>query len=239
MRHSRSFSYALAAVELTRPVEGSSPILEYCHLLERLKLTKREGWRRFGVNHGESISDHMWRMAMLTMIAPPPLASQLDLHKCMKMALIHDIPESLVGDLTPADAVPKPEKFRREALTMDFITKDLLKNVPVEGMNVGRDMEATWQEFEEGKTLESRFVQDLDKIELLLQMVEYEKRGRGRIDLSQFSYVATKILLSENKPWVNKILEEREQFWSAHGLTQEQIRAPDDMKSLQDNYYGR
>src|ERR1700733_8975752 len=43
------------------------------HLLERLKTTKREGWRRFGVDRCESISDHMYRMAMLANFAPAPL----------------------------------------------------------------------------------------------------------------------------------------------------------------------
>jgi 5'-deoxynucleotidase YfbR-like HD superfamily hydrolase len=33
-----------------------------------LKTTKREGWRRFGIN-GESISDHMYRMSIMTMMA--------------------------------------------------------------------------------------------------------------------------------------------------------------------------
>lgn len=33
-----------------RPAEGSSSPLPYFHLLERLKTTKREGWRRFGIS---------------------------------------------------------------------------------------------------------------------------------------------------------------------------------------------
>jgi hypothetical protein len=61
-------------------------------------------------HRGESIADHMYRMSLMTMAAPPSLASRLDLCKCMKMCLIHDMPESLVGDLTPADGVPKTER---------------------------------------------------------------------------------------------------------------------------------
>jgi putative hydrolase of HD superfamily len=33
-----------------RPTEGSSSPLPFFHMLERLKTTKREGWRRFGIN---------------------------------------------------------------------------------------------------------------------------------------------------------------------------------------------
>ena len=33
------------------------------------------------------------------------------------MALVHDLAESLVGDLTPQDGVSKAEKYRRELVS--------------------------------------------------------------------------------------------------------------------------
>ena len=33
---------------------------------------------------------------------------------CMKMGLIHDIGESIIGDITPVDNVTKEEKFEIE-----------------------------------------------------------------------------------------------------------------------------
>jgi len=159
----------------------------------------------------------------------------------MKMCLIHDMPESLVGDLTSADGVPKTEKSRRESTTMDYITQQLLGNVRGAATNVGEDIRAIWQEHEDSETLESRFVQDIDKVELLLQMVEYEKRGEGKVNLSEFTYVATKVSLPEIKPWVEEILKEREEFWSrkelVHGEAKEESDALSDMKKLQDKYY--
>uniref|UniRef100_A0ACC1QSR6 Uncharacterized protein n=1 Tax=Lecanicillium saksenae TaxID=468837 RepID=A0ACC1QSR6_9HYPO len=85
------------------PAEGSSSPLAFFHILERLKTTKREGWRRFGIERGESIADHMYRMSLISMFAPPALAPKLDLPKCMKMCLIHDMAELLVGDLGGAE----------------------------------------------------------------------------------------------------------------------------------------
>ncbi len=67
------------------------------------------------ISRGESIADHMYRMSLISMFAPPSLAPRLDLPKCMKMCLIHDMAELLVGDITPVDGVAKPEKNRREA----------------------------------------------------------------------------------------------------------------------------
>lgn len=43
-------------------------------------------------------------------------------------------------------------------------------------------------------------------------MVEYVKRGRGKVDLSEFAYVAAKVSLPEDKPWAEEIVKEREEF---------------------------
>ncbi|RDA83818.1 hypothetical protein CP532_5127 [Ophiocordyceps camponoti-leonardi (nom. inval.)] len=194
------------------PKRDSSSPLPYFHMLERLKTTKREGWRRFGIQGGESIADHMYRMSMISMLAPASLSPRLDMGKCIKMCLIHDMAELLVGDITPKDGVAKPEKHRREASTMDFLTGDLLAGV--DGGVEGSRIRAIWQEYEDGETLDSKFVHDVDKMELMLQMVEYERRGEGKLDLGEFSHVARHIVLPETRVWADEVLREREAFWA-------------------------
>src|SRR5690554_3150186 len=129
----------------------------------------------------------MYRMSIITLFTPPVLAARLDLPRCMKMCLIHDMAESLVGDITPVDGVPKPEKSRRETETVSFISSSLLGRV--HGGVPGEELRAIWQEYEDGVTLEARYVHDVDKMELLLQMFEYEKRGKGEVGLGEFAYV--------------------------------------------------
>ena len=183
----------------------------------------------------------MYRMSLISMLAPPSLAPRLDLPKCIKMCLIHDMAESLVGDITPVDGVPKPEKNRREASTMDYVTKRLLGGV--NGGITGEEIRAIWQEYEDSETLESHYVHDIDKIELLLQMVEYEKRGKGTLDLGEFAYVATKTLLPETKAWAAEILKEREEFWDGqqhvHGENGVEGGVRLEKKELQDQYYSK
>lgn len=127
------------------------------------------------------------------------------------MALIHDMAEALVGDITPVDGVPKHEKNRRESTTMDYLTKKLLGRV--NGGLTAQGIRDVWQEYEDGKTKESIFVHDVDKLELLLQMVEYEKANDHKLDLGEFSWVASRIELEEMKVWSQEILKEREDFW--------------------------
>ena len=193
------------------PAENGSSPLPFFHLLERLKTTKREGWRRFGILQGESISDHMYRMSMMTMFPPPALAPKLDIPRCTKMALVHDVAESLVGDITPNDRdVPKTEKARREADVMKYISTTLLGGV--HGGDQG--IEAIFEEYEANETLEARFVHDIDKMELLLQTIEYERAHEGKLDLSEFYGTTERIVLPEMKAWADAVIKERDSFWA-------------------------
>ncbi|KAL9009668.1 MAG: hypothetical protein Q9173_005330 [Seirophora scorigena] len=157
-------------------------------------------------------------MSILTLLAPTPLRSSLNIPHCTLLALVHDMAECLVGDLTPLDGVPKAEKSRRERSTMDFLTSSLL---PSSSSGAGDDaptlISSAWAEYEADRTLDARFVHDVDKLELLLQMVEYERRGDGAVDLGEFVHVARGIRLREMKAWCREVLRERRAFWEAKG----------------------
>lgn len=185
----------------------------------------------------------MYRMSLISMFAPPSLAARLDMPKCMKMCLVHDMAELLVGDITPVDGVAKPEKSRREAATMDYLTTDALCETTGANAAVGAEIRAIWQEYEDAQTLDSHFVHDVDKMELLLQMVEYERRAQGQVDLGEFAYVARKMTLPESQAWAAEVLREREALWGskAHVHGEEGTGGGVSPKTQhdQDEYYSR
>ncbi|KAI9774538.1 MAG: hypothetical protein M1840_002786 [Geoglossum simile] len=252
-----SVDSVLAALPPPLPQTGTTSPIPFFHLLERLKTTKREGWRRFGIDRGgttcpildpekgnifvkplspESISDHMYRMSLLTMLAPPDLASRLNIPHCTKMALIHDMAESLVGDITPVDGVSKPEKSRREAAAMDYLSSALLGNVY--GGLVGSQIREIWEEYEKSETLEAKFVHDIDKMELLLQMMEYERAHKGTLDLGEFSYAASNIMLPEVKVWSEEVLRERKAYWEGLGKQPGSLEVLGELRHQVEEYYG-
>ncbi|KAM5346897.1 hypothetical protein ACJ41O_009902 [Fusarium nematophilum] len=159
----------------------------------------------------------------------------LDQVKCMKMCLIHDIAESVVGDITPFSGVSKAEKSRREASTIEYITDRWSGPCTSE-------IRGLWHEFEAGETPESKFAQDIDKIELLLQAVEYERDGKGKRDLGEFMGVVRKLRSEAGKAWAEEILQEREKMWEGR----DHVRGEDAEKGgwlsqvqrRQDEYYG-
>ena len=205
---------ALKDLDIENPTAPPESPLPFFHLLFRLKATERAGWGRFGVTNCESISDHMYRMAVMTMLAPPSLQARgLDISRCIQMALVHDMAEALVGDITPQDGIPKPEKSRREETTMQFLTEKLLGST-LGGMDqAGKQIMDLWREYEDSETLESKFVHDVDKLELVLQMNEYERNLDKKKDLGEFCRAPDKILLPEVRDWYVQVMKERLNFW--------------------------
>ena len=48
----------------------------------------------------ESIADHMYRMSLMAMISSFS-NGKIDTNRCIQLALIHDLAEAQVGDITP------------------------------------------------------------------------------------------------------------------------------------------
>merc|ERR1719228_2997055 len=90
------------------------------------------------------------------------------------MALVHDLAESLIGDLVTEgeshrqDKITREEKIRRERQALHGICDAL-------GGEVGEEIRSLWEEFEAGDTSEARHLRDLDKFEMVLQASEYEE----------------------------------------------------------------
>eukprot|EP00170_Pyropia_yezoensis_P009483 contig_41929_g9519 len=63
----------------------------------------------------------MYRMAGAAFALPPAVSAH-----AMKLALVHDLAEALVGDITPHDGVSGEEKERRERAAMATIRDEVL-----------------------------------------------------------------------------------------------------------------
>lgn len=59
----------------------------------------------------ESVADHMYRMSMLSFMVTD---ASINKDKLIKICLVHDLAESIVGDITPHCGVSKEEKKRLE-----------------------------------------------------------------------------------------------------------------------------
>lgn len=76
-------------------------VLTFAKLCGLVKNVKRAGWLRYLTPEKvESVADHSYRIAALT-LALKNNGGKFDQRRCLEMALIHDVGEGLVGDITP------------------------------------------------------------------------------------------------------------------------------------------
>jgi putative hydrolases of HD superfamily len=146
----------------------------------RLKSEPRRGWiLKLAMENPESVADHSYRVALMAMVYCD--VRGLDGGKAMKMALLHDLPEAVVGDSIPGERAPR-EKRKLEAAAMRSILKDLPRDI-------AREYASLWKEYETGASPEARLVRDLDKVELAIQAGEY-RRDDPANDVEEFMRTA-------------------------------------------------
>lgn len=148
-----------------------------------LKTVKRAGWvAKAGIKDAESVADHTFSMCIIGMALSDIVG--LDTEKVVRMVLLHDLAESMVGDSMPGQ-VSARKKMQQENEAM----KSILACLPP---NVRSDYQKVWQEFLAGKTRAARFVHRLDRLEMALQARKYEKDGHDKKSLAQFLQSAQK-----------------------------------------------
>lgn len=178
-------------------------VLPFLHIIERLKNLPRSGWVLRGVPGPESVSDHMWRMAIICMLLPKN--DSFDRNKCIRMALIHDIGEAIIGDITPSDGVSKEDKHRRESLAVDYLACLLQTSNPF----AAAEIKSLFEEFEENKTPEAIFIKEIDAFECLVQAEEYEERARTDHRLGDVLSLESRISTKDLSRWSKLLAEER------------------------------
>ena len=163
-----------------------------------LKRTPRTGWVEVGVYQPESVADHTFRTAFLCMLYAD--MENLDSLKMLRMALIHDLPEAVTGDLMPSQKTAETKENEKTAIHKILC---LLPETQMENYL------AVWNEYEEGNTKEAKAVRQLEKIELALQAKEYNNLGSAKKSLERFIKTAKEATAwPELKRLLSCVLEE-------------------------------
>lgn len=151
-------------------------MIQFLEFVGRLKHIKRTGWVLRNVQQPETIAGHMYRMAIITFLLDGK--DNISKSRCMELALVHDLAECIVGDITPYCGVDPDEKHRREDEAMIELAK-------LAGPN-GNYLYDLYKEYESQKTPESQLVKELDRFDMVMQAFEYEKRNESPNTLQEF-----------------------------------------------------
>lgn len=138
------------------------------HDLLNLKKLRRTGWCLRGIRDGESLADHAFGVAILTLLLVE-FHPQLNRERAVRLALLHELGECRVGDIPfPALAYLKGKSAAERAAVRDVLA-------PLQDRQEA--LLAEYLEFEDNQTPEARFVKAVDKLEMLVTAAEYERTG--------------------------------------------------------------
>ena len=145
-------------------------LFETIHPLDQVK---RAGYVLGGVSEPESVAAHSHFLAVLTLLVCDYYPDEFDREKAIAMALTHDLCEAQLMDIPMpvADAHLKEAKNEAE----QAITEQLF-----EGLN--EKYAAYHREFLDASTPEAKLVRGLDKAQMMLKIVMYQKEGKGRLE---------------------------------------------------------
>lgn len=176
-------------------------LIKFGEYIGRLKGLNRTGWIRYGVPNPESVAEHSFRTTIFAMVLSKEYGQ--DQLKAIKLALIDDIGEAIIGDVV----AEKGGKVNNTVLKRKLFQerKALQRIFSLVGYN---EAVSLFDELETNTTAEAKLVRQIDRLEMVLQAKEYE--DKYKLDLEEF-YQSGFARIKDKK--LIKILEK---LYSAH-----------------------
>lgn len=163
-------------------------LLDFFNIVADLKKIPRKGWKeKVGLQYPESVADHSYNAAVMAMVLSD--LKEFDTEKILKMALLHDIAESVTGDFTP-DEISKKDKRKMENNAM----LDILSKLP---STLASNYTKIWDEYQNGNSKEAILVHEIDRLEMALQAWKYRGEGYPKEKLEMFFSTAKKEIKSK------------------------------------------
>ncbi len=148
--------------------KNHSPIIGIYFQINHLKQLFRRGYllnNRVPVEKCESVADHCFGMLVLAWFLSEKISLNLDTTKIFKLIIAHEFGEIYGGDITPNDNIPAEEK--------NFIETSSLHRL-FDGTQWEESCKSIWEEYCAQETPESRFVSQIDKLEMAFQAAIYQ-----------------------------------------------------------------
>lgn len=147
-------------------------VIGFFKYIDKLKRVKREGWRIEKIKNSESVAEHSFSTAILAMLLAPKL--KVNREKFIRMSLIHDIGESIIGDVLWYD-----RKTGVKQAVLDKKNEDEMKAMRkiLALLKGNKEYMGLWQEIAQMKTRDAKLLKEVDRLDLGIQTFFYEKRS--------------------------------------------------------------
>lgn len=175
--------------------------------LQRLKRLDRTGWVLRGLAPGaESVAAHSYGVTLTAMLLADRLIARsvpINVEKVLRMALLHDLTETRLGDLPQTAAHYFGQGARHEAARRAFA--DIIASLDEARRNAYL---ALYDEYEKRASLEARLVKAADVIDLLTQALVFERAGSRGLDEFWTATARDLSLEEEAAAVVNEVLQD-------------------------------
>lgn len=185
-----------------------SAVAHFLYEAGTLKNARRTGWWMAGVRDPESVAEHSWRTSLIASVIAK--LEGADPARAALLAVWHDTQETRTGDVNHLG-----KKYSGSADPRQ-VTADQTAGMPEILASAVRDVVA---EYEDKESLEAVCARDADKLECMLQGLEYKARGYqsaqrwidnslGRLTTETGQRLAEELLSHDPLDWLRSTLGE-------------------------------
>ena len=173
-------------------------LFQFLTIFDDLKQVLRTGWLLRGVppSRAENVAAHSHTTAILAYLLALQASDPVDLHQVLVMALIHDAPEAVIGDIPISAQRADPEIRQAKEKAEDKAMLQILGYLPT-------DLQSTvaeaWSAYRKGNSIEARLVEAADRLATALHAAQLVKTGfpvdtfRPFIDHAEKTVIALQI----------------------------------------------
>ncbi len=164
------------STEIPPKLNPPRKIVDFLLNATKSKRIRRSGWVRENIENPESVADHSFLLSVLAMVLGDQLG--VDKEKLIKMAILHDFGEVVTGDIVWSrgenlDIRKRAEKEIKEKGAILQLFKIIGK---------ADEYVKIFNEMIERSSQETKVFWQLDKLEMALQALIYEKEQKKNLD---------------------------------------------------------
>jgi putative hydrolases of HD superfamily len=162
---------------------NTEKFIEFAKQVGKLKEEKRIGWyEKVGIDKlkVESVADHSFRAALLAVVLADDAG--LDGGKVAKIMLLHDLEESITGDINRIEKEKEDPKVvhKRELDAFKKVISTLPENLQKKYLEL-------WKDYQAGETPEAKLCRSIDRIDQAIQAREYFEKYPDKEILKKLS----------------------------------------------------
>jgi putative hydrolases of HD superfamily len=192
------------------PLAGAAAFLfEMGHL----KHIPRAGWLLLGIMQPETVAEHSFRVGITGIVLAA--LEGADVGRTAALCLLHDTHETRIGD------VPSVGRAYITSAAPEAVSAHQTAAMPNDVAKVLQDLKA---EYEAGETTEARVARDADKLETLLQAMEYQAQGH---DTAAWRETSIDALRTDSAKQLAQAVSSADPhgWWSAFAASYRELRA--------------